>query len=77
VATDGAGAWIVERRPDGATWKPGTQPADVTVTGPAQSLLLMLTRRLPFTDHGGADIHVEGDGDLVRHWLDHTAHIAD
>ena len=35
---------IVERRPDGATWQPGTQRADVRVTGPAQSLLLTLTR---------------------------------
>ena len=44
---DDAGAWFVERRPDGATWQPGTQQADVTVTGPARSLLLTLTRRLP------------------------------
>ena len=47
---DDAGAWFVERRPDGATWQPGTQPADVTVTGPAGSLLLILTRRLPLAD---------------------------
>jgi hypothetical protein len=37
---DDAGAWIIERRPDEATWQPGTQQADVTVTGPARSLLL-------------------------------------
>ena len=30
-----AGAWFVERRPDGAAWQPGTRQADVTVTGPA------------------------------------------
>src|SRR6185503_9606035 len=50
MATDTAGAWFVERRPDGATWQPGTQQADVTVTGPAGSLLLTMTRRLPLTD---------------------------
>jgi uncharacterized protein (TIGR03083 family) len=74
---DDAGAWFVERRPDGATWRPGTRPADVTVTGPAQSLLLTLTRRLPFTDREAADISVDGDTDIVRHWLDSTAHVAD
>src|SRR2546423_1309356 len=44
LATDtaaDAGAWLIERRPEGATWRAGTQEADVTVTGPAQSLLLL------------------------------------
>src|SRR5262245_46479667 len=45
--SDDSGAWFVERRPDGATLRPGTQQADVTVTGPARSLLLTMTRRLP------------------------------
>lgn len=70
LATD-TGAWFIERRPDGARWEPGTRPADVTVTGPAQSLLLTLTRRLPLTD-----VTVDGDADLARHWLDRTAHDA-
>jgi uncharacterized protein (TIGR03083 family) len=72
LATDTAddtGAWFVERRPDGATWQPGTRPADVTMTGPAGLLLLTLTRRLPLTD-----VSVDGDTDLAQHWLDHTAH---
>ncbi|MDL4816500.1 maleylpyruvate isomerase family mycothiol-dependent enzyme [Actinomadura opuntiae] len=69
--TSEAGAWFVERRPDGATWQPGTRQADVTVTGPARSLLLTLTRRLPLTD-----ISVDGDTDLVQHWLDNTAHVS-
>ena len=30
---DDADAWFIERRADGATWKPGTQQADVTVSG--------------------------------------------
>jgi hypothetical protein len=74
---DDAGAWFVERRPDGATWRPETRPADVTVTGPAGSLLSTLTRRRPFTDREAAGIRVDGDIDLARHWLDSTAHIAD
>jgi uncharacterized protein (TIGR03083 family) len=80
LATDTAddmGAWFVERRPDGATWQPGTKPADVTVTGPAGSLLLTLTRRLPLTDHEATSITVDGDTDLAQHWLDNTAHDSD
>ncbi|MFI5613745.1 maleylpyruvate isomerase family mycothiol-dependent enzyme [Amycolatopsis sp. NPDC051903] len=70
---DGTRAWFIERRPDGATWQPGTQPADVTVTGPARSLLLTLTRRLPLTDHA---VRIDGDAALARHWLDNTAHVS-
>src|SRR3954454_16656242 len=73
---DDAGAWFVERRPDGATWQPGTQQADVTVTGPARSLLLTLTRRLPLTDGEATDIGVHGDTALAQHWLDNTAHVS-
>jgi MDMPI C-terminal domain len=73
---DYAGAWFVERRPDGATWQPGTRQADVTVTGPARSLLLTLTRRLPLTDREATSISVDGDTDLAQHWLDNTAHVS-
>ena len=73
---DGAGAWFIERRPDGATWQPGTQPAEVTVTGPARSLLLTLTRRLPLTDGEATHITVDGDIELAQHWLDNTAHVS-
>jgi uncharacterized protein (TIGR03083 family) len=74
--TDHTSAWIVERRPDGATWRTGTHQADATVTGPARSLLLTMTRRLPLTDHEATDISVDGDVDLARHWLDNTAHVS-
>ncbi len=76
-AADGSGGWLIERRPDGARWQqPGTRQADVTVTGPAGSLLLVLTRRLPLTDREATGISVDGDIDLARHWLDNTAHDA-
>ncbi|MDS0132604.1 MULTISPECIES: maleylpyruvate isomerase family mycothiol-dependent enzyme [unclassified Amycolatopsis] len=72
-ATDIAdGAWFIERRPEGATWQHKTGPADVTISGPAASLLLTLTRRMPLTE-----TTVEGDAELARHWLDHTAHVSD
>ncbi|MEU4519270.1 maleylpyruvate isomerase family mycothiol-dependent enzyme [Amycolatopsis sp. NPDC024027] len=73
-ATDAADAWFVERRPDGAAWQPAAREADVTVTGPAGSLLLVLTRRRPLTEATG--ISVDGDLDLVRDWLDNTAHVS-
>ena len=76
LATDTAGAWFVERRPDGATWQPGTRQADVTVTGPARSLLLTLTRRLPLTGREATSISVDGDTGLARHWLGNTAHVS-
>ena len=68
---DDADAWFIERRADGATWKPGTQQADVTVSGPARSLLLVLTRRLPLSD---TSIRVDGPSVLAQHWLDNTVH---
>jgi len=69
-------AWFVERGPEGATWQAVNRQADVTVTGPARSLLLILTRRLPLTDEDTAKIGIDGDTDLVQHWLDNTAHVS-
>ncbi|MEY9864498.1 uncharacterized protein (TIGR03083 family) [Catenulispora sp. GAS73] len=80
LATDVAGdegAWFVEQLPDGATWRPGAQQADVTVTGPALSLLLILTRRLPLADREATKVSIDGDTALVQHWLDNTAHVTD
>lgn len=73
---DDAGAWFIERLPDGATWRSGSHHADVTVTGPAQSILLILTRRLPLTDREPTNVSVDGDTDLAQHWIDNTAHVS-
>jgi hypothetical protein len=35
-----------------------------------------LTRRLPLTDGEATGISIDGDTDLVRYWLDHTAHVS-
>ena len=48
---------------------PGHAKADVAVRGPAVSLLLVLTRRLPSADPG---IEILGDQALFTHWLEHT-----
>ncbi len=81
-ATDGSslgtyGDWFIERQPDGARWQHRDDTADVTVSGPARSLLLILTRRLSLTDGPADAVTIDGDADLVRHWVEHTAHVAD
>jgi uncharacterized protein (TIGR03083 family) len=76
LATDTDDAWLVERRPAGATWRPARPPADVTVTGPARELLLTLTRRLPLTSADATTIRIDGDARLAQHWLSHTAHVS-
>src|SRR6266704_1798496 len=43
----GAGEWLVTRTPSGVTVVRGHGKADVALRGPAASLLLVLTRRLP------------------------------
>ncbi len=48
----------------------------MTITGPAGSLLLTFTRRLPLTNGEATDISVDGDTDLAQHWLDNTAHFS-
>ena len=75
-ATDEPGDWYVERGSDGATWEPRSGKADVTVTGPASSLLLILTRRRELADESDR-VDVEGDLGLLRHWIGNSAHIAD
>lgn len=67
-----AGEWLVERSPDGARWHHGHDTADVTVEGPAGSLLLVLTRRRPVAD----GLEVTGEVDLFTDWVEHTAHDA-
>jgi uncharacterized protein (TIGR03083 family) len=71
-----SGEWHIERHPDGARWQHRHGTADVTVQGPAPSLLLVLTRRLPLTGGHRHHVTIEGDVDLARHWLEHTAHVA-
>jgi len=65
----GTGEWLVTRTPSGVTTARGHGKADVAVRGPAASLLLVLTRRLPPSAPG---IEVLGEQALLTHWLEHT-----
>jgi uncharacterized protein (TIGR03083 family) len=61
-----AGEWLVEMGPEKVTVTAGHARADVALRGPAASLLLVLTRRLP---PSAAD--VLGDEALLAQWLEH------
>ena len=65
----GTGEWLVTRTPAGVTVQHGHGKADVAVRGPAASLLLVLTRRLPPSDRA---IEILGQQALLIHWLQHT-----
>jgi uncharacterized protein (TIGR03083 family) len=65
----GTGEWLATRTPSGVTIVPGHGKADVAIRGPAVSLLLVLTRRLPPSDPA---IDILGDPALFAHWLQHT-----
>jgi len=63
------GEWLVTRTSSGVTVQHGHAKADVAVRGPAASLLLVLTRRLPPSDPA---IEILGQQALLTHWLQHT-----
>ena len=65
----GTGEWLVTRTPSGVTVTRGHGKADVAIRGPAASLLLVLTRRLPPSDPA---IDILGEQALLTHWLQHT-----
>lgn len=65
----GTGEWLVTRTPSGVTMQRGHGKADIAVRGPAASLLLVLTRRLPPSDPA---VQIFGEQELLTHWLEHT-----
>ncbi len=62
----GTGEWLVTRTPSGVTVGHGHAKADVAVRGPAASLLLVLTRRLPSSDPA---VETLGEQALFADWL--------
>ncbi len=76
-ATDGVGlgGWFIERGPDGAHWQARSGEADVTLEGPAASLLLILTRRRRLSEET-VGVSVHGDAELAERWIQNTAHVS-
>lgn len=64
-----AGEWLVRRTPSGVEWDHQHEGGDVVVEGPAQDLLLVLSRRAPL-DH--SRLEVTGDPEGLTHWLEHS-----
>ncbi|WP_410609094.1 maleylpyruvate isomerase family mycothiol-dependent enzyme [Amycolatopsis sp. lyj-109] len=68
LAPDAGPGWLITRAPGGVRWTREPAAADVTLAGPVEDLLLVLTRRLPLDR-----LAVTGDEALAGHWLAHTA----
>jgi uncharacterized protein (TIGR03083 family) len=68
LAPDTGEPWLITRTPAGVRWTHATRPADATLTGPVENLLLVLTRR-----RQPDQLTITGDRALVDHWLAHTA----
>jgi hypothetical protein len=60
------GEWLVTLDPERVTVTGEHAPADAVLSGPAASLLLVLTRRLP-----PSAVSATGDQALLDQWLDH------
>lgn len=73
--TDAPGDWLARREPDQVVLDRTSGNADVTVSGPAVDLLLVLSRRRPLAEAPGLD--VRGDGALFGRWIDHMDWVSD
>jgi uncharacterized protein (TIGR03083 family) len=67
IRPDNRPGWHITRTPEGVKWRHGTADADVTMSGTAQDLLLLVYGRLPLEN-----ITLTGNRDLMTHWLAHT-----
>lgn len=70
-ATDaeGNGEWLIRNTAGGIVVEAGHGKGDAALTGPAQSLLLVLMRRLPPAD---PSVTLHGDPAILTAWLDST-----
>jgi uncharacterized protein (TIGR03083 family) len=65
AATDADAAWTIRFGPEGHRTEPGAQPADLTVTGPATDLYLLLWNRIALDR-----LASKGNETLWSHWRD-------
>ncbi|MFF8775000.1 maleylpyruvate isomerase family mycothiol-dependent enzyme [Kitasatospora sp. NPDC015120] len=62
---DGPGRWLLTIGPEPLTVERTERPADLTLTGPARDLYLLLWNRLPA---GTGRVAADGDGSLLDLW---------
>ena len=63
------GEWLIRNTAAGIVVEPGHGKGDAALTGPAQSLLLVLMRRLPPSD---PPVILHGDEGVLTAWLGST-----
>jgi uncharacterized protein (TIGR03083 family) len=63
------GEWLIRNTADGVVIEPGHGKGDAALTGPAQSLLLVLMRRLPPAD---PLVTLHGNPAILTAWLNST-----
>lgn len=65
--TDGPGSWqlTITQEPPAVGTGGAAEPADLTLTGPAHDLYLLLWNRLPV---GPAQVELDGDEALLELW---------
>ncbi|WP_049797353.1 hypothetical protein [Kribbella flavida] len=66
--TDAPGDWLARREPDRIALERRRAEADVTLSGPAVELLLVLSRRRTLEQLSGVQVH--GDRALLDHWIE-------
>ncbi|GAA1382645.1 maleylpyruvate isomerase family mycothiol-dependent enzyme [Kitasatospora putterlickiae] len=70
TASDGPGRWLLTISPEPITIEPVERPADLTLTGPARDLYLLLWNRLP---EGTGRVVTAGDDSLLALWREAAA----
>ncbi|MFB6891272.1 maleylpyruvate isomerase family mycothiol-dependent enzyme [Kitasatospora sp. NPDC056327] len=64
-ASDGPGRWLLTISREPLAVEPAEKPADLTITGPAHDLYLLLWNRLPT---GAGQVTTTGDDSLLELW---------
>jgi uncharacterized protein (TIGR03083 family) len=67
---EGNGQWLVRHGDDGVSVHPGHDGGDVTLSGPAGEILLVLLRRQPVAT---VSVSVTGDPVVLGRWLEQTS----
>ncbi|MBB5787778.1 maleylpyruvate isomerase family mycothiol-dependent enzyme [Jiangella mangrovi] len=74
-ATDAPGEWLARREPENVVLERVHAEADVTVSGPATDLMLVISRRRPLSAAPGLD--VQGDRTLFDRWIEQMDWVTD
>ncbi|MFG1942643.1 maleylpyruvate isomerase family mycothiol-dependent enzyme [Nonomuraea sp. NPDC048826] len=74
-ATDAPGEWLARREPDRVALERTHAEADITVSGSATELLLVISRRRPLS--AASTLELQGDRALFTHWIEHMDWVTD